>query len=354
MRYDAFNQYEDLLQGDQWLGGSFCWTVVGPFQAPVTETEIMTRLSAGAVPEIREINVREGGGLFFHPIDIFFVFQSGQYFNIINVGSQPAHYQEHCHWLSKGTHLRSVTWQINGYDRFTCAVDGEIALDLPEGFCRELSSGNNPEAFSEELALLYRTPEDEVIRQRAAAMTILGERSGFVLNHEWLHSKQVAVLVDQPIPEGAKPYSVSAWMDPDLHSVVESAPLTSRRSALLELVERLTDRFELEWSSVRIALDAISRGEGVGAELRRSLMDETLRLAYFWQESSVDTLADSPLWLRWQAGIAVRLALVSAAQNASNLEALYSARNALGEDWPETRQCLLGLIQNPPSEPAEG
>lgn len=335
---EAIRHYRDLLDRT-WLSDGMSWTVLISDDKPINLHEVATLLSGGAPPEILE----ETPGIAAEPtngIDYFIPVGSGSRINLIEPGSAHTNYSEFLQWMGAGRRLWSASWHFAGGEKLIYAENGEILFGVGDTFAVDLLFGTNTAAAQKELEII-RQPS--IFDRRAAVLAIMELHGGFRLDIEWLECPGPVIAVDQPIPAGATPPSVFASVEPELDFHLRHASLVARRTFLIGMVEQLVERYELRTPEVIAVLDQILDGQHPTPAEWRALTDETMYLAQDpWFGSPADA---EPEWLRWQAAIAIRHALRSLDSGSENIEALFSARNALHDTWESLREEILTLPQ---------
>ncbi|MEV4297691.1 hypothetical protein [Microbispora rosea] len=179
---------------------------------------------------------------------------------------------------------------------------------------------------------------------KTAAMAVMELSTGARMNAEWVDDMRQAILIDPPL---SAPFERLGFghVEPDLDARLRHAPEFARWAVLLLLTRHLIGRFGLDDPSIAVALDAVAGGGPLGEELRWDLLETQLRLHDGWMP--VIPEADAPdraERLRAAAMVAVRLALLDAAERAENFQALTCARSVLRDEWPCLRSAVEELL----------
>jgi hypothetical protein len=339
------DRYRDLLTRAG-AGVASCWTLVQPVTRPTPVEEVVRRLGGDpatltqteltanrsrADPDRRVIHIDQLG-----PAVLLFEMAGVE-------GTRP----EVLRTLSDGARVHSASWRADGGGRFGYAVYGRLltAFD-PTGPHRR--DGAWPDALDGDLAPLYAALEANG-DWRAALLAIVERRTGVAIPSDWPDRPHRAVRVP-PLRSDPDAPGRFAAADPDLDAMLRIAPDEVRRTALRCVVSALAAGFDLvEEGSITVVVDALKNGWPADELRAEALVPLRQRLYMEYRQGGDELpLTENPRWRRLQA---VR-AIAEAAGVTASTEALWHARQALGDRWPKMREQLWLIARGRlPGEP---
>ncbi|MBB5077507.1 hypothetical protein [Nonomuraea endophytica] len=281
----GIDHYRDLLHEQQWLqADGLCWTVV---QAG-DDADLVRRLSPGALPEVRDLDVREDPAN-LAPLPV--VFTDGDAL-VETMGSAYLDEPEVLARLSRDARVWSVSWGPRSGVQVTQAADGAVIRRW-----REFDENAAPAAdFS---ALDDARRADDRFTVRAAAMAAVDAATGARLDAAWFEDTRRAFILDHPSPAAPPLLPPFAHTDPERDTFLRSLPLDVRRAVLATVAGRMP----------------------TGLDDDSAQLDALYDLCGEWQESGEAQ--------QLHAGLAIRAAARAAEGDATNFDALASARSAL-------------------------
>jgi hypothetical protein len=121
-------------------------------------------------------------------------------------------------------------------------------------------------------------------------------------------------------------------------------------------MDRLIQRHFANWPELAQAGSAaFDQDAAIVSALMPGIVEQNIRLGREWFNGPGSTPREGDRrWMRWQAGIAVRLAIRSLIDDGDDSEMLITAKNALGKGWPELRKQILARCStagNRPDQP---
>lgn len=126
---EIVDHYRSLINEHQWLlSDGFCWTVIGSTGADFTEG-----LAPGALPEVRELDVREDP-LNLLPIPVVFIREHNEVLSLVQTEGTYVGRPEVLRRLARGGWVWSVSWGPRDGGTISYARDGTaqaIVVDFP-------------------------------------------------------------------------------------------------------------------------------------------------------------------------------------------------------------------------------
>lgn len=339
---ETVDYYRSLLDQHQWLpSDGLCWTVIRPAGAEVTLPQVTEGLTPGALPEVRELDVREDP-LHLMPIPVVFTREHNEVLSLVQTEGSYVCHPEVLRRLARGAQVWSISWGPRSGETISYARDGYIACHWPE-FSHD--SGNGYRAyghvdagFAEHLALLAKIGHsgDQALI-RAAAMAVMDATTGARLDADWLNGSEQAIIVDFPLPADAPLLPPFSHSDRDMNALLRSRPESVRQEILLTVAEAIAEEFDLV--DLTGALGSIQQAGELAPDVQDSLLFMQIDLCGEWQEDAVEGRA------RMLAGMAIRAALRAMVAGSDNFDSLAYARTSLGSRWPALEAAIHRIAE---------
>lgn len=319
---EIVDHYRSLINEHQWLlSDGFCWTVIGSTGADFTEG-----LAPGALPEVRELDVREDP-LNLLPIPVVFIREHNEVLSLVQTEGTYVGRPEVLRRLARGGWVWSVSWGPRDGGTISYARDGKLRwpeFSYDGGILQQAEEGVDA-GFAQHLALLseVRHSDDHAL-VRAAALAVIDAATGARLDADWLNGSAQAIVVDFPLPADAP--LLTPFSDRELDVLLRARPQSARREILLTAAETIAEEFDLV--DLTGALGAVRQAGELTPDAQDALLFTQIDLCGEWQENPVEGRA------RMLAGTAIRAALRAMTEGADNFDALVYARASLGPRWP--------------------
>ncbi|WP_113702048.1 hypothetical protein [Nonomuraea lactucae] len=337
----VIEHYIDLLVEHEWLArGGLGWSVIRK-TAGTGSAGRMVAESFGSFPEFRDVDFRESD---LYPTVEVFINENENGFGILE--RDGIHQRRHAwlRWLSRDASLWHVSWVARGHEKFVYAENGQLLVDYPE-FCMDDAAiyGDAPASLGDHLRILTAALSNERLVKRASAMAMVDVATGFRLHGDMLQGRHRALLADRLIEGDPESVLSLGHVDHELLACVAAATRLHRRQICKLVLDRLVQRYFAKWPELaQAASAAFDRDAAVVSYLMPEIVEQNIRLGREWFNGPGGTPREEDRrWMRWQAGIAVRLAIRSLIDEEDDSEMLITAKNALGKGWPELRRQIL-------------
>jgi hypothetical protein len=236
--------------------------------------------------------------------------------------------------------VHSACWNEDGQGRFSYAAYGRVLTAFaPTSPHRR--DGEQPDALDDELDPLHAAL-DSAGDWRPALLAIIERRSGVAIPENWFVRPHRTVLVPLLPPDPRAP-GLFGGADPDLDSLLRVASDELRRLVLRCVVSALVARFDLvDEPPVGVVVDALKNGWPADELRAEALLPLRQRLFKEYRHRADELpMAEDPRWRRMRAVQAI----AEAAGAAGSTDALWYARQALGDDWPGVREQLSLIVR---------